>query len=420
MQKLPFVKYTSCGNNFVILDQIHRTDLSEQQLSEFAFKATNVNFGVGCDNLLVIQRCTPATLKRINRQRRYWPQQLPDAEHADFVFRMFEPDGSEALCCGNGLMCIAAYLHHHHHIQQSRIMTEIPLSTPRQCQIGYDLPTPVPSLSDKALKADAAIATGAMFEQAEAPWYWVNIGEPRSMPASLVKARQLGLSCEDHITPVSLDCSHFARKQNLPEGFHIEGYLSFTGEPHLVCFLRDQSAAFLRFLESSPDDAGWLEPLGHFINHRYRSAFPEGININFAEPPEAEACPISSGSTLAIKNRCYERGVYKETLACGTGAMAVASCYQQVYQVQLQQLNILPLRCQLFDEAACIRVHQRADGWYLSTQPRQLLEGLYHLQHPREHSVRRLSPATEREPKAARVHACERIRPPHNARKALA
>ncbi len=139
MQKLPFVKYTSCGNNFVILDQIYSADLSEKQLSEFAFKATNINFGVGCDNLLVIQRCTPGVLKRINRQYHYW-QQPPDADSADFLFRMFEPDGSEALCCGNGLMCIAAYLHHHHHIQQSRIMTEIPLTTPSQCRIGHDLP----------------------------------------------------------------------------------------------------------------------------------------------------------------------------------------------------------------------------------------------------------------------------------------
>ncbi len=53
MKLVPFVKYTSCGNNFVIVDETDHSQLSEADMSRFAFQATSTSFGVGCDNLLV-------------------------------------------------------------------------------------------------------------------------------------------------------------------------------------------------------------------------------------------------------------------------------------------------------------------------------------------------------------------------------
>ena len=81
----------------------------------------------------------------------------------------------------------------------------------------------------------------------------------------------------------------------------MRGSLVNTGEPHLV-FISDNVAV--------ADVRG----VGEAIN-RDRTRFPQGMNINFTQitgPHE-------------ISNRTYERGVFNETMACGTGATASAA-----------------------------------------------------------------------------------------------
>lgn len=83
-----------------------------------------------------------------------------------------------------------------------------------------------------------------------------------------------------------------------------------TGVPHIVLFIEDI-------------DQIKLDRLGPYI--RYHSLFaPEGTNVNLAQ--------VSSSS--CIKIRTYERGVEGETLACGTGATAVAlaTAYKYGYE----------------------------------------------------------------------------------------
>ncbi len=164
MQLIPFVKYTSCGNSFVIVDETQRNLLSEEDMSRFAFQATNTSFGAGCDNLLIIQRCNDSTLQAIARSRPYW-KRPPQAEQAEFLFRMFEPSGEEALCCGNGLMCIASHLLNQHGISSASIMTEIPLATPKVINIGA-----------------GNNRSGS----------WVNLGHPRLTPAELLNGEYAG------------------------------------------------------------------------------------------------------------------------------------------------------------------------------------------------------------------------------------
>ena len=124
VRRIPFVKYTCYGNNFVIVDQASDNNLSEQEMSVFAQVATDIAFGIGCDNLLVVQPCNKEVLREISAAHAYWTR-LPDANRADFIFRMFEPDGQEALCCGNGLACIADYLGRRHQQANVTILTEV-------------------------------------------------------------------------------------------------------------------------------------------------------------------------------------------------------------------------------------------------------------------------------------------------------
>ena len=78
------------------------------------------------------------------------------------------------------------------------------------------------------------------------------------------------------------------------------GSLVNTGEPYLVFRCENVAAVDVK-------------SIGEEINHD-RKRFPHGMNINFMQiigPHE-------------INNRTYERGVYDETMACGTGATASA------------------------------------------------------------------------------------------------
>lgn len=72
MTNIPFFKYTSLGNNFVLVDETKDPVLTEEKKSQFAFYATNKSYGVGSDNFLVIQKCSDTLLAEIGRDRNYW------------------------------------------------------------------------------------------------------------------------------------------------------------------------------------------------------------------------------------------------------------------------------------------------------------------------------------------------------------
>ena len=82
---VPFVKMQAAGNAFVLVDALSGPVLDWPQLS---VATADPHFAVGHDGLLVV---------------------LP-SETADYRQRMFNPDGTEDMC-GNGLRCVAKYLH---------------------------------------------------------------------------------------------------------------------------------------------------------------------------------------------------------------------------------------------------------------------------------------------------------------------
>jgi diaminopimelate epimerase len=82
---------------------------------------------------------------------------------------------------------------------------------------------------------------------------------------------------------------------------NVTGWYIDTGVPHVVVFL--ESVAALEAFD--------VTSVGRDI--RYHSAFERGANANFA-------ARLADGS---FRMRTYERGVEMETLACGSGAVAV-------------------------------------------------------------------------------------------------
>ncbi len=346
------VKASCFGNNFLIYDATDEAQLEEDHLPEFARQVTDMQFGIGADNFLVIQDCSPQVLHAINDLHGYW-KKVPQSG-ADYVFRMFEPDGQEALSCGNGLMCIANYLAEQHRVEQASILTEIPLARANETTIGYTQ---------------------------RKSYGWVNLGHPRKLPEEIRTqgASDVCLGEIQTITDLRIRFRHhdlhpFSGDNELV----LSGHLIFTGEPHLVFLLDDEDSPLSEFADaifacSNEDRAAgpilqrrsgfgtWLvDHIGHYLNTHYRDRFPVGVNVNFARKGQHGE---------AIEFRCYERGVYKETLACGTGAVAVAFVARHFHGYSPDGIKILPHRCRWYKPQAIMAVNSRPDGWILEGQP---------------------------------------------------
>ena len=89
----------SLGNDFVIINAIHQTILPTQlPITLLADR----HRGIGFDQLLIIEL----------------------SKHADFYCRIFNADGSEAEQCGNGLRCVARFIHEEKLCAQSSFQIE--------------------------------------------------------------------------------------------------------------------------------------------------------------------------------------------------------------------------------------------------------------------------------------------------------
>jgi diaminopimelate epimerase len=89
MKKIPFHKIHGNGNDFILIDN-RRGILKGKNLSGLAKQVCHRNRSVGADGLIVI---VPPSSKKA----------------ADFKWRFFNPDGSEAEMCGNGSRCAARF-----------------------------------------------------------------------------------------------------------------------------------------------------------------------------------------------------------------------------------------------------------------------------------------------------------------------
>jgi diaminopimelate epimerase len=115
-----------------------------------------------------------------------------------------------------------------------------------------------------------------------------------------------------------------------------------TGEPHIV--------ARTKHLDSED-----VRRIGTIVNSD-RKRFPKGVNINL----------VQTVGNNHVKVRTYERGVYDETLACGTGATASAA-------VALLQ-GWVKNRCVKVEAVGgCLTIELAEDGRAYMTGPAELV-----------------------------------------------
>ena len=194
-----------------------------------------------------------------------------DSEVADLKMRMFNADGSEGEMCGNGIRCFAKFA-----IEGGAVAAS------------------TPSLDVETLAGVRTVAP--VYREGRVSAARVSMGMPGLKPAALPVI--LGPEAQQAEGPVI----------NYPH--HVNGVsLSLTfvsmGNPHAVAFLE--------------------EPVGEFDLHRigprveHDPMFPNRVNF--------EVVNASGDGSLAA--RVWERGS-GETMACGTGAcaIAVAACLQ--------------------------------------------------------------------------------------------
>jgi diaminopimelate epimerase len=96
---MTFTKMTGTGNDFILIDNSrgaplcppkNRAHTGVRPYKIHARRLCHRQNGVGADGILFLEKARPGT-------------------KADFRMRIFNPDGSEAEMCGNGIRCIADY-----------------------------------------------------------------------------------------------------------------------------------------------------------------------------------------------------------------------------------------------------------------------------------------------------------------------
>lgn len=189
---------------------------------------------------------------------------LPSTK-ADVRMRMFNPDGSEAQMCGNATRCVARYVFDHGIVRDRVVSVET-----------------MAGIRVVRLLMDAGHVSGAT----------VDMGQPVLAAARIPLAVAAGEDPESSHVHVPL--------QALGRSFAVTAVS--MGNPHAVIFLE---------AGDTPLEQLDLPAIGPVFEHH--PLFPERTNTEF----------VRVDSPTGVSMRVWERGT-GETLACGTGACAVA------------------------------------------------------------------------------------------------
>ncbi|MCS7206553.1 MAG: diaminopimelate epimerase [Dehalococcoidia bacterium] len=255
-----FSKLHGAGNDYVVVDARN----SDMDWPMVARAVCHRHFGVGSDGLILV---------------------LP-SQRAEVRMRIFNPDGSEAEMCGNGIRCLAKFV----------------------LERGI-----VPS-AQKALRVE----TLAGVRTVEPFWHNGKVVRARvSMGAPILAAEAVPVDPSQRLVPVGQRAATLYG--STPRG------TGYSSPPPDMAFdwplvLEGRAFTFTAVSMGNPHAITFLdEPVETFPLHRYgplaehHPLFPRRVNW--------EVVNVRDRKRLQV--RVWERGA-GETLACGTGACAVA------------------------------------------------------------------------------------------------
>ena len=242
---MKFTKLQGTGNDFILV----QTSDEQCDWSKIALAMCERHFGIGSDGLLLL---------------------LPSGK-ADFRMRMFDPDGSEAEACGNGIRCLARYVYDNGMISAGtdRISVETIVGI-RQLKL---------NIANSRLISIQAGMGEPVFQE-------------REIPANIEQSREKIVYIKSMLSyPVNVG------------GIDLMLNLVSMGNPHAVFFQDNPVADFP------------LSAIGPSVEHL--AIFPRRTNFEVARVINRREVEV----------RTWERGA-GETLACGSGACAVAVAAQ--------------------------------------------------------------------------------------------
>jgi diaminopimelate epimerase len=154
-----------------------------------------------------------------------------------------------------------------------------------------------------------------------------------------------------------------------PDRIVLSGLLVSTGEPHLVLFSGMGLPSHLEDLIFPAGLASRAEisassrlvaHIGEHVNTAYRDLFPAGVHLNLAR----------MAGDRSIEYRTYERAIDRETLACGSGAVATAHVAAELKLISSARATLWPYRSRLRQPDSRLQVEAGESGYVLRGDPR--------------------------------------------------
>jgi diaminopimelate epimerase len=239
-----FTKMHGLGNDYVYVDCFRQPP--PRDVAGLARRVADRHFGIGSDGLILIG----------------------PSERADARMRMFNADGSEGEMCGNGIRCVAKYVHDHGIAAKPRVTVET---------------------GRGVLTLDLAVK-GGVVESVR-----VDMGEPVLHPAGIPTTLP-GEKVIDVQLPEWPAGRELAGRIE-PAGARPRVTCVCTGNPHAIIYCSDVAKIPLNVVGPVLENAPF---------------FPRRANIHFVQ--------VTNPGEVTM--RTWERGS-GITMACGTGASAV-------------------------------------------------------------------------------------------------